>query len=124
MIVFYPQSIYITSALTKLIWSRDGNRLQAADLIGGATLLAHQVDSSSENSVSIDGSNSDDDHPDDSSDGHKSHIDIEGGGSDSGPTPCKQSRSLKSQAACCDETTDDSSKIEDTNDVDNKSGSS
>lgn len=90
-------------------------------MIGGSALLAHQVDSSSENSVSIDGSNSEDDHPDDSSDGHKSHIDIEGG-SDSGPTPCKQPRSHKAQV-CCDETTDDSSKIEETNDTESKSGS-
>lgn len=55
------------------------------------------------NSVSIDGSNSEEEHPDeDSSDGHKSTIDIEGG-SDSGPTPCKQPRQQK---MCCDETTD------------------
>lgn len=66
-------------------------------------MLAAQVGSSSENSVSIDGSNSDEEHPDeDSSDGHKSNIDIEGG-SDSGPTPCKQPRQHK---ICCDETTD------------------
>lgn len=91
-----------------------------------AALLAHQVGSSSENSVSIDGSNSDDDHPDDdSSDGRKSHIDIEGG-SDSGPTPCKLPRGNK-DVACCDETTDDSSKldglIEDSAGVDGKKGS-
>lgn len=50
----------------------------------------------------MDGSNSDEEHPDDdSSDGHKSTIDIEGG-SDSGPTPCKQARHKN----CCEETTD------------------
>lgn len=107
------QSIYITSALTKLIWSRDGVRQQMDLPPGAATtaaILAHQVGSSSENSVSLDGSNSDE-HPDeDSSDGHKSNIDIEG--SDSGPTPCKQPR----HKICCDETTDDSSKIEEITD--------
>lgn len=73
------------------------------DLPGPSAMLAAQVGSSSENSVSIDGSNSDEEHPDeDSSDGHKSNIDIEGG-SDSGPTPCKQPRQHK---ICCDETTD------------------
>lgn len=85
-----------------MIWSRDGTR-QQMDLPGPSAMLAAQVGSSSENSVSIDGSNSDEEHPDeDSSDGHKSNIDIEGG-SDSGPTPCKQPRQHK---ICCDETTD------------------
>lgn len=95
------QSIFIASSLIKLIWSRDGSR-QQIDMPGTAALLATNVGSSSENSVSMDGSNSDEEHPDDdSSDGRKSTIDIEGG-SDSGPTPCKQPRHKN----CCEETTD------------------
>lgn len=95
------QSIFIASTLIKLIWSRDGSR-QQIDMPGTAALLATNVGSSSENSVSMDGSNSDEEHPDDdSSDGRKSTIDIEGG-SDSGPTPCKQPRHKN----CCEETTD------------------
>lgn len=95
------QSIFIASTLIKLIWLRDGSR-QQIDMPSSAALLAANVGSSSENSVSIDGSNSDEEHPDDdSSDGHKSTIDIEVG-SDSGPTPCKQPRHKN----CCEETTD------------------
>lgn len=95
------QSIFIASTLIKLIWSRDGSR-QQIDMPGTAALLATNIGSSSENSVSMDGSNSDEEHPDDdSSDGRKSTIDIEGG-SDSGPTPCKQPRHKN----CCEETTD------------------
>lgn len=95
------QSIFIASTLIKLIWSRDGSR-QQIDMPGTTALLATNVGSSSENSVSMDGSNSDEEHPDDdSSDGRKSTIDIEGG-SDSGPTPCKQPRHKN----CCEETTD------------------
>lgn len=84
------QSIFIASTLIKLIWSRDGSRQQVIDLPNSETLLSSRnVGSSSENSVSID--NSEEEHPDDdSSDGQKSTIDIEGG-SDSGP-PCKQVR--------------------------------
>lgn len=96
------QSIFIASTLIKLIWLRDGSRQQINDLPSSAALLAANAGSSSENSVSIDGSNSDEEHPDDdSSDGHKSAIDIEVG-SDSGPTPCKQPRHKN----CCEETTD------------------
>lgn len=111
------QSIYITSALTKLIWSRDGSARQQPMDVGGVGLIgptaaellaagASQVCSSSENSVSLDGSNSDEEHADDdsSADERKSAIDIEGGGSDSGPTPCKQQR--QQHKNCCDETTD------------------
>lgn len=95
------QSIFIASTLIKLIWSRDGSR-QQIEMPGTAALLATNVGSSSENSVSMDGSNSDEEHPDDdSSDGRKSTIDIEGG-SDSGPTPCKQPRHKN----CCEEATD------------------
>lgn len=97
------QSIFIASTLIKLIWSRDGSR-QQIDMPGPASLLATNVGSSSENSVSMDGSNSDEEHPDDdSSDGRKSTIDIEGG-SDSGPTPCKQPR----HKICSEETTEGS----------------
>lgn len=95
------QSIFIASSIIKLIWSRDGAR-QSLDLPGSAAILAANVGSSSENSVSIDGSNSEEEqHDDESSEGHKSTIDIEGG-SDSGPTPCKQARHKN----CCEETTD------------------
>ena len=84
-----------------MIWSRDGSR-QQIEVAGPQVLLAEHGGSSSENSVSIDGSNSEEEHPDeDSSDGPKSAIDIEGG-SDSGPTPCKQPR----HKICCDDTTD------------------
>lgn len=102
------QSIYITSALTKLIWSRDNNTKQLGGGGGGCSgseisssnLLRETIVSSSENSVSIDGSNSDDDHQeDDSSDGRKSPIEV---GSDSGAPPCKQPR----HKTCCGETTD------------------
>ena len=85
-----------------MIWLRDRSRQQIVDMPSSAALLAANVSSSSENSVSIDGSNSDEEHPDDdSSDGHKSTIDIEVG-SDSGLTPCKQPRHKN----CCEETTD------------------
>lgn len=101
------QSIFIASTLIKLIWLRDGSRQQIIDMPSSAAMLVANVGSSSENSVSIDGSNSDEEHPDDdSSDGHKSTIDIEGG-SDSGPTPCKQPR----HKICCEETTDGNVKI-------------
>lgn len=94
------QSIFIASTLIKLIWLRDGSRQQMADLPSSSAFAVNG--SSSENSISIDGSNSDEEHPDDdSSDGHKSTIDIEGG-SDSGPTPCKQPRHKN----CSEETTD------------------
>lgn len=92
------QSIFIASTIIKLIWSRDTAR-QSLDIPSTSAMLDVNVASSSENSVSIDGSNSDEEHPDDeSSDGHKSTIDIEGG-SDSGPTPCKQAK----HKICCDE---------------------
>lgn len=100
------QSIYITSALTKLIWSRDGIRQHGGDI--SSANISHDVSglaSSSENSVSIDGSNSDDDQNEDSSEDRKSPIEIEAC-SDSGAPPCKQARHKQ----CCDETpTDESS---------------
>lgn len=92
------QSIYIISALTKLIWTRDRNRHVISSEASSNIREITEIPSSSENSVSVDGSNSDDDHrhpEDDSSDEcHKSPIEVDGGGSDSapGPTPCKQPR--------------------------------
>lgn len=83
------QSIYIISALTKLIWARDRGRQMSVHDMSSATLSREiaEIPSSSENSVSVDGSNSDDD----SSDCRKSPIDVDG--SDSGaPPPCKQAR--------------------------------
>ncbi|XP_058454824.1 ubiquitin carboxyl-terminal hydrolase puf [Malaya genurostris] len=77
------QSIYIASALTKLIWARDCSRLTLMDLAknnvlreaaaeaAAAAAAAHEADlpSSSENSVSVDGSNSEDEpQEEDSSD--------------------------------------------------------
>ncbi|XP_055381002.1 ubiquitin carboxyl-terminal hydrolase puf [Condylostylus longicornis] len=88
------QSIYIISALTKLIWSRDGVRSQLdlpTDNLAQNTVVAI----SSENSVSIDGSNTEEDQQDDdsSSVSHKSHMDLEGNDcSDFGAPPCKQAR--------------------------------
>lgn len=86
------QSIYIASALTKLIWSRDGGRSQM-ELVQ-ENILASNVTASSSDSGSMDGSNTDEEQQDDSSStSRKSPIDIENGGSDSGaPPPCKQAR--------------------------------
>lgn len=87
------QSIYIASALTKLIWSRDGGGRSQIELVPD-NILAANVTASSSDSGSMDGSNSDEDQQDDSSStSRKSPIDIENGGSDSGaPPPCKQAR--------------------------------
>lgn len=85
------QSIYIISALTKLIWARDRGRQMSVHDMSSANLSREiaEIPSSSENSVSVDGSNSDDD----SSDCRKSPIDVDG--SDSGaPPPCKQARHI------------------------------
>lgn len=78
------QSIYIASALTKLIWARDCSRLTLMDLAknnvlreaavaaaaaAAAAREAAELPSSSENSVSVDGSNSEDEpQEEDSSD--------------------------------------------------------
>ncbi|XP_035892637.1 ubiquitin carboxyl-terminal hydrolase puf isoform X2 [Anopheles stephensi] len=132
------QSIYIASALTKLIWMRDCSRQTLIDMSKstGATVndMAtgradyNELPSSSENSVSVDGTNSEDEHPeDDSSDPdvpsvppvvvagvHKPSGPIlrmgpdREGESDNGAPPCKQAR----HKICCDETTDDSIKVE------------
>lgn len=83
------QSIYIISALTKLIWARDRGRQMSDMSSANISREIAEIQSSSENSVSVDGSNSEDD----SSDCRKSPIDVDG--SDSGaPPPCKQARHL------------------------------
>ncbi|XP_053660566.1 ubiquitin carboxyl-terminal hydrolase puf [Anopheles marshallii] len=132
------QSIYIASALTRLIWMRDCSRQTLIDMskTAGATASDiatgrgdyNELPSSSENSVSVDGTNSEDEHPeDDSSDPdvpsvppvvvagiHKPPGPIlrmgpdREGESDNGAPPCKQAR----HKICCDETTDDSIKVE------------
>jgi ubiquitin carboxyl-terminal hydrolase 34 len=86
------QSIYIVSALTKLIWTRDRNRHVISSEVSNNVREITEIPSSSENSVSVDDSD-DHRHPeDDSSDEcHKSPIEVDGG-SDSGPPPCKQPR--------------------------------
>ncbi|XP_037912392.1 ubiquitin carboxyl-terminal hydrolase puf isoform X3 [Hermetia illucens] len=85
------QSIYIASALTKLIWSRDRSRPQVEMPVEN-TVQQIATATSSENSVSIDGSNTEEEQPDDdSSTSQKSAIDIENG-SDCGAPPCKQAR--------------------------------
>lgn len=85
------QSIYIVSALTKLIWARDRSRQIGMHDVSSVNVSRNDIPSSSENSVS--GSNSDEDHHDeDSSDGRKSPIDVDG--SDSGAPPCKQARNI------------------------------
>lgn len=89
------QSIYIISALTKLIWARDRGRQMSVHDISSANLSREiaEIQSSSENSVSVDGSNSEED----SSDCRKSPIDVDG--SDSGaPPPCKQARHITTVA--------------------------
>lgn len=90
------QTIFIISALTKLIWTRDRNRHVISSEASSNVREITEIPSSSENSVSVDGSNSEDDHrhaedpEDDSSDEcHKSPIEVE---SDSGQPPCKQAR--------------------------------
>jgi ubiquitin carboxyl-terminal hydrolase 34 len=81
------QSIYIVSALTKLIWARDRGRHESHEISSNnLSREIAEIPSSSENSVSVDNSNSEED----SSDYRRSPIDIEG--SDSGAPPCKQAR--------------------------------
>ncbi|XP_032305462.1 ubiquitin carboxyl-terminal hydrolase puf isoform X2 [Drosophila ananassae] len=98
------QSIYIASALTKLLWTRDCSRSQMN--LMQDHLLGSNVTASSSDSGSIEGSNTEDDHvgADDSSiasggagggAGHKSPID--------GVTPCKQARHRRH---ICDPTTE------------------
>ncbi|XP_052835680.1 ubiquitin carboxyl-terminal hydrolase puf [Drosophila gunungcola] len=103
------QSIYITSALTKLLWARDCSRSQMN--LMQDHLLGSNVTASSSDSGSIEGSNTEDDHvgADDSSIasggggggvGNKSPID--------GVTPCKQARHRRH---ICDPTTEKGKQI-------------
>lgn len=108
------QSIYIISALTKLIWTRDRNRHATAATISSEASSSNireitEIASSSENSVSVslDGSNSDEPDgliDDDSSDecstrrhlnkSGSSPIEVDGSDSAGGPPPCKQARNI------------------------------
>uniref|UniRef100_A0A2M4DP61 Putative ubiquitin carboxyl-terminal hydrolase 34 n=1 Tax=Anopheles darlingi TaxID=43151 RepID=A0A2M4DP61_ANODA len=132
------QSIYIASALTKLIWMRDCSHQTLIDMskstagvpgaVGGSggggsfgEISASRNDynelpSSSENSVSVDGSNSEEEHPEeDSSDvdippnapitaaSQKPVVESREGESDTGAPPCKQARHKN----CCDEIDED-----------------
>ncbi|XP_016981843.1 ubiquitin carboxyl-terminal hydrolase puf [Drosophila rhopaloa] len=102
------QSIYIASALTKLLWARDCSRSQMN--LMQDHLLGSNVTASSSDSGSIEGSNTEDDHvgADDSSIasgggggvGNKSPID--------GVTPCKQARHRRH---ICDPTTEKGKQI-------------
>ena len=95
------QSIYVASALIKLIWARETSRVTLMDIAKNNILR----ETSSENSASVDNSNSDDEQPDDdSSDNTEMHKSLMEGDmeSDSGAPPCKQARHKN----CCDETTD------------------
>uniref|UniRef100_A0A1A9ZZN0 ubiquitinyl hydrolase 1 n=1 Tax=Glossina pallidipes TaxID=7398 RepID=A0A1A9ZZN0_GLOPL len=86
------QSIYIASALTKLIWSRDKSRSQMS--LEDELLVANATATSSD-CGSMDGSNSDEGNCDDSSlaSARKSPVDIENiCSSDTGAPPCKQAR--------------------------------
>ncbi|XP_030376197.1 ubiquitin carboxyl-terminal hydrolase puf [Scaptodrosophila lebanonensis] len=103
------QSIYIASALTKLIWTRDCSRSQM-NIMQHEHMLGSNVTASSSDSGSIEGSNTEDEHvgADDSSiasggggnggsgvGGHKSPND--------GVPPCKQARHRRH---ICDPTTE------------------
>nr|NP_651275.1 puffyeye, isoform D [Drosophila melanogaster]Q9VC56.2 RecName: Full=Ubiquitin carboxyl-terminal hydrolase puf; AltName: Full=Protein puffyeye [Drosophila melanogaster]AAF56319.2 puffyeye, isoform D [Drosophila melanogaster] len=103
------QSIYIASALTKQLWTRDTSRSQMN--LMQDHLLGSNVTASSSDSGSIEGSNTEDDHvgADDSSIasggggggvGNKSPID--------GVTPCKQARHRRH---ICDPTTEKGKQI-------------
>lgn len=96
------QSIYIASALTKQLWTRDCSRSQMN--LMQDHLLGSNVTASSSDSGSLDGSNTEDDHAADDSSvasgtgvvvGQKSPID--------GVTPCKQARHRRH---ICDPTTE------------------
>ncbi|XP_063231242.1 ubiquitin carboxyl-terminal hydrolase 34 isoform X2 [Bacillus rossius redtenbacheri] len=99
------QSLYLASALIKFIWTSSGtySQITAGDApflaLAKTTLITglkgrHRDISSSENSVSMEASNSEDEQGESSqqSDPHKSVSE----GSE-GPTPCKQARKLKKQ---------------------------
>lgn len=94
------QSIFIVSALTKLIWSRESCRQKIQNLEGilcgeaflrGAAGL--NLAPSTDNSLSMEGNNSDDEQPDeDSSEGQKSQVEVTESNSDFGGPPCKQAK--------------------------------
>ncbi|XP_036323922.1 ubiquitin carboxyl-terminal hydrolase puf isoform X1 [Rhagoletis pomonella] len=118
------QSIYIASALTKLIWSRDNSRAQMSMMQDH--LLAAHVTASSSDSGSMDGSNSDDEpgNGDDSSlasGTRKSPIDIENVGSDTGaPPPCKQARHRRHACEANSEDKGSRTNVEDLNLINQK----
>lgn len=97
------QTLYLASALIKFIWTRGGAGSETG-LIGlaasAAGIALHKCASTSENSVSLDPSNSDEEQGDSSgqSESHKSEEEEEEVGEDGigieseGPTPCKQPR--------------------------------
>ncbi|KAL5285273.1 USP34 family protein [Megaselia abdita] len=89
------QSIFIASALIKLIWTRD---------CGSIVKLANETNAtaSSSESVSMDGSITEEENPDDSGssrNGMAIDVDGTGGVSDSGAPPCKQPRKKKSSVS-------------------------
>lgn len=103
------QSIYIASALTKLIWSRDKARSQMS--LEDELMAANATASSASESGSMDASNSDEGNGDDSSlaSTRKSPIDIENiCSSDTGVTPCKQARRRRH---VCDPTEEKGTKL-------------
>ncbi|XP_017767834.1 PREDICTED: ubiquitin carboxyl-terminal hydrolase 34 [Nicrophorus vespilloides] len=99
------QTLYLASALIKFIWTRGGAGAETGLIslaASAAGIALHKCASSSENSVSLDPSNSEEDHPDSGhSESHKSDSeDIDGVeidediavDSSEGPTPCKMPR--------------------------------
>lgn len=89
------QSIFIASALIKLIWTRD---------CGSIVKLANETNAtaSSSESVSMDGSITEEENPDDSGSSRNCMaIDVDGTGgvSDSGAPPCKQPRKKKASVS-------------------------
>ncbi|CAH0550563.1 unnamed protein product [Brassicogethes aeneus] len=100
------QTLYLASALIKAVWSRGGNASEVGLInvaASNAGIALHKCQSSSENSVSLDPSNSEDEHGESSgqSESHKSDsedidaVEIEEEGHivvESGPPPCKLAR--------------------------------
>ncbi|XP_068081544.1 ubiquitin carboxyl-terminal hydrolase puf [Anabrus simplex] len=115
------QSLYLASALIKFIWTSGGTYSQMttdAPFLGlGKAAIAglkghHRDVTSSENSVSMEASNSEDEQVDSSqqSDIHKTHSETS-----EGPTPCKQPCKRKKQIQRVNpeiESSDGSAKIE------------
>ncbi|KAL3285850.1 hypothetical protein HHI36_000370 [Cryptolaemus montrouzieri] len=99
------QTLYLASALIKAVWSRGGTAVPEGGLINlaaaNAGITSHKCTTSSENSVSLDASNSEEEHGDSTgqSESHKSDSeDIEGVEIEedvpdsSAPPPCKLPR--------------------------------